>query len=148
MPQPTQVLLRQQTLAAWRGQPGAGLAGLPGGHVHAVTVDPRDGEVYLATHDGLFIAGPDGWTARGPEIDLMSFSIGDSDHFYAAGHPGEGTDLPNPVGLIESRDGRAACAPLSRGGQSEFHTPTASSGGITGYDGQLRINSNGTECWL
>lgn len=122
-----------------------GLTGLPSTHVHAVTVNPKDGQVYLATHEGLFIAGADGWTARGPNIDLMSFTVADSDHFYASGHPGEGTDLPNPVGLIESRDGGATWTPLSRGGQSDFHTLTTSSDGIAGFDGQLRISPDGTK---
>ncbi|RYV49546.1 exo-alpha-sialidase [Pengzhenrongella frigida] len=118
---------------------------MPSSHVHAITVNPKDGQVYLATHDGLFIAGADGWTARGPNIDLMGFTVADSDHFYASGHPGEGTDLPSPVGLIESRDGGTTWTSLSRGGESDFHTLTTSSGGIAGFDGKLRISPDGTE---
>ena len=123
----------------------AGLAGLPSAHVHGVAVNPGDGQVYLATHDGLFIATTQGWRARGPVIDLMGFSVAGSDHFYASGHPGPGTDLPNPVGLIESLDGGATWTPLSRQGQSDFHTLTTTPGGIAGYDGQLRVSPDGTE---
>ena len=127
------------------GSAAGDLAELPSSHVHAITVNPKDGQVYLATHDGLFIAGADGWTARGPNVDLMGFTVADSDHFYASGHPGEGTDLPSPVGLIESRDGGTTWTSLSRGGQSDFHTLTTSSGGIAGFDGQLRVSPDGTD---
>jgi hypothetical protein len=67
----------------------------------------------LATHDGLFVAAADGWAALGPVIDLMGFSVAGPDHFYASGHPGQVSDLPNPVGLIESKDGGQTWAPLS-----------------------------------
>jgi len=30
--------------------------------------------------------------------------VAEPDHFYASGHPGEGADLPDPVGLIEATD--------------------------------------------
>lgn len=127
------------------GKAATGLAELPSSHVHAITVNPKDGQVYLATHEGLFIAGADGWTPRGPNVDLMGFTVADSDHFYASGHPGEGTDLPSPVGLIESRDGGTTWTSLSRGGQSDFHTLTTSSGQIAGFDGQLRISPDGID---
>lgn len=55
----------------------------------------------------------------------MGFSVAGPDHFYASGHPGQGIDLPNPVGLIESRDGGMTWAPLSRQGDSDFYALTA-----------------------
>ncbi len=74
----------------------------------------------------------------------MGFSVAGPDHFYASGHPGQGSDLPNPVGLIESRDGGTTWAPLSRQGESDFHTLSAHAEGVVGYDGELRISSDGT----
>lgn len=121
------------------------LAESPSEHVHAVQINPTDDRVYLATHEGLFIAGPDGWTARGPDIDLMGFTVAGPDHFYASGHPGQGTGLPNPVGLIESRDGGTTWTTLSRGGQSDFHAMTATPGRIAAFDGQLRTSTDGAE---
>ena len=82
----------------------AGAQPLPSAHVHGVGINPGDGLVYLATHDGLFRYGPAGPERVGAVNDLMGFTIAGPDHFYASGHPGPGSDLPNPVGLVESTD--------------------------------------------
>lgn len=118
-------------------------AGLPSPHVHAVAVNPADGDVYLATHDGLFDLGGARPERVGPVIDLMGFTVAGPDRFYASGHPGPGTDLPQPVGLIESTDGGRTWTSLSRGGQSDFHTLTASTSGVTGFDGAVRSSADG-----
>ena len=124
--------------------PGHG-SGLPSQHVHGVARNPADDRVYIATHDGLFRIGAEaGPTRIGPVIDLMGFTVAGPNHFYASGHPGVGVDLPNPVGLIESRNGGQAWTPLSRQGQSDFHTLTSSRAGIVGFDGeQLAVTSDG-----
>jgi hypothetical protein len=121
--------------------PPAGV-GLPSRHVHDVAVNPADGQVYLASHDGLFrmTAKPE---RVGPVIDLMGFTVAGPDHFYASGHPGPGTDMPNPVGLIESRDGGRTWTALSRQGQSDFHALAAAGTGVVGFDGALRASTDG-----
>ena len=120
-----------------------GGGGLPSPHVHGIAVNPGDGAVYLASHDGLFRYGPTGPQRISPVIDLMGFTVAGADHFYASGHPGQGTDLPNPVGLIESTDAGQTWKALSRQGQSDFHALTASSTGmIAGYDGTLAITTD------
>lgn len=111
----------------------------PYGHVHGISVDPKTGRVLLATHNGLFDATGGSPERIGPVIDLMGFSSAGDEHFYASGHPGPGTDLPNPVGLIHSDDGGKTWEPLSRQGESDFHALTVTRDGITGYDGQLRM---------
>lgn len=125
---------------------GGNLSEPPSDHIHGVDLNPADGQLYLATHDGLFHFADGEWQRKGPVIDLMGFTAAGPDHFYASGHPGPGADLPNPVGLIESRDGGTTWAPLSRQGESDFHALTATSGTIAGFDGQLRISSDG-ETW-
>lgn len=124
----------------------ADASALPGSHVHAVGVNPPDKAVYLATHEGLFRYGADGPARVGPVIDLMGFTVAGPDHFYASGHPGEGVDLPQPVGLIESTDGGNTWAGLSRQGESDFHALTSSAAGVLGFDGKLRATSDG-EKW-
>lgn len=119
---------------------------LPTAHVHGVAIDPGDGALLLATHEGLLEVGADGeLTSSGPVIDLMGFTVAGPDHYLASGHPGlQVVDLPNPVGLIESTDGGATWTPLSRGGESDFHALTASAAGaILGYDGALRRTLDG-----
>lgn len=121
---------------------------LPSAHVHAVTRNPADGHVLLATHDGLFRLPPGAQPARiGPVIDLMGFTVAGPNHFYASGHPGAGTNLPNPVGLIESTDGGQTWTALSRQGRSDFHTLTASGAGITGYDGDELATTGDGRTW-
>ncbi|NKY38026.1 exo-alpha-sialidase [Cellulomonas septica] len=115
---------------------------LPGEHVHGVAIDPGDGRVYLATHEGLFLRDGSGWTSVGPVIDLMGFTAAGPGHFYASGHPGAGVDLPNPVGLIESTDAGETWQPLSRQGVSDFHAMTASQEGVVAFDGS-RLESTG-----
>lgn len=117
---------------------------LPGDHVHGVTRG-RDGQVLLATHDGLYAGGTDGWVKRSPTIDLMGFTIGSEGSFLASGHPGDGSDLPSPVGLISSTDGGATWQHLSRGGQSDFHALSAGGGLVVGFDGALRISRDGKD---
>jgi photosystem II stability/assembly factor-like uncharacterized protein len=119
---------------------------LPAAHVHAVAVDPGDGTLLMATHEGLVAIGDDGRpTGVGPVIDLMGFAVAGPGHYLASGHPGLRTDLPNPVGLIESTDGGKTWAPLSRAGESDFHAlTTLPGGGVLGYDGTLRRTADGT----
>ncbi len=122
-------------------------AELPNAHVHAVTVNPADDQVLLATHEGLFHYGESGPTRVGPVLDLMGFTVAGRDHFYASGHPGPGTDLPNPLGLIESTDGGQSWSPVSRQGESDFHALTASSGSIVGFDGAAMLATADGTTW-
>jgi hypothetical protein len=119
--------------------------GLPSPHVHGVAVNPGDGRVYLATHHGLFRYDDTGPVRVGPVIDLMGFTVAGSNRFYASGHPGEGSDLPNPVGRITSTDAGQTWTPLSRQGESDFHALTASPAGVLGNDGTLRASQDGRQ---
>lgn len=111
----------------------------PYGHIHDMTADPATGQVLLATHDGLFDVTASPAIQISPTIDLMGFAAtADPGHYYASGHPGEGSDLSDPVGLIHSEDGGKTWEPLSRPGESDFHALTVTRDGIIGYDGRLR----------
>ena len=119
-------------------------AALPGLHVHGISRDPGSGKVNLATHTGLFVLQSDAnWKQVGPDVDLMGFAISGPGTFYASGHPGAGVDLPQRVGLIKSTDAGATWTVMSRGGQSDFHELTASSTGVTGFDGALMTTPDG-----
>ncbi|MHA7155588.1 F510_1955 family glycosylhydrolase [Arthrobacter sp. TMN-50] len=80
----------------------------------------------------------------GPTIDLMGFTAAGNGDFYASGHPGPGSELPDPVGLIRSTDQGQSWQPLSQQGESDFHALAATDSGIVGFDGQLRISDDGT----
>jgi hypothetical protein len=114
-------------------------------HIHTVARDPKTGELLLATHEGLFRQSAGELHQSGPVIDLMSFAIAPDGTYYASGHPGTGTDLPEPVGLLSSTDSGRTWKVLSRGGQSDFHALGAGPRTITGFDGTLRTTSNRTD---
>ena len=123
----------------------AATGALPSAHVHGVAIDPGDGTLLLATHEGLMEVGDGGEvTAAGPVVDLMGFTVTGPHHYLASGHPGLHTDLPQPVGLIESTDGGETWTSLSRAGASDFHALTAlGEAGVLGYDGVLRRSPDG-----
>ncbi|POH72561.1 F510_1955 family glycosylhydrolase [Arthrobacter glacialis] len=114
-------------------------------HVHGIYVDPSSTKVLLATHDGLFDATG---TARKKisenTIDLMGFtSSAEPGTYYASGHPGPDSSLPNPLGLVKSTDEGKTWQQVSRGGQSDFHALTVSGGSLVAFDGQLRTSTDG-----
>ncbi|MBT2538458.1 F510_1955 family glycosylhydrolase [Arthrobacter sp. ISL-69] len=124
--------------------PSAAAPGLPSSHVHGLSVNRETDQVLLATHEGLFDATRSPATKIGDTNDLMGFTAA-ADHgvFYASGHPGPGSDLPNPMGLIRSVDGGTTWEQLSRQGESDFHALAATKSGLVAYDGTLQTSPDG-----
>ena len=112
-------------------------------HIHAAGRDLKDGTLLLATHEGLFAQDRSGRTMRGPVMDLMGFAVSSDGTYYASGHPGPGTDLPQPLGLIRSTDSGRTWTVVSRGAESDFHSLAAVPGLIVGFDGTLRVSADG-----
>lgn len=123
-------------------------------HFHGIAVDARDADrVYLATHHGLFAAGPDGTAERISERrdDFMGFTPhpSDPDVLYASGHPAGGGNL----GLIVSRDGGRTWRTVGQGahGPSDFHQMTISPvdpGVIYGiYGTDFQASRDGGRTW-
>lgn len=137
--QNTEIATMRGLLGADTGAPRA----LPSSHVHAVSRDPGTGDLLVATHEGLYVYGKGEPHRVGPNIDLMGFTVAGPRHYLASGHPGPGVDLPQPVGLIESRDGGRTWTVLSRGGSSDFHALAAGGGTVVGFDGVLRVSGDG-----
>jgi photosystem II stability/assembly factor-like uncharacterized protein len=97
----------------------------------------------VATHQGLFRYDKGGHVLVGPVVDWMGFSVAGPGRFYASGHPGDGVDLPAPVGLMESTDAGKTWSVQSLGGKADFHSLTSSSKGVMGYDGALQSTKDG-----
>ncbi|MET9783687.1 F510_1955 family glycosylhydrolase [Nocardiopsis alba] len=122
-------------------------------HVHGAGVDPETGEVLVASHAGLYtLPAPeeagDGDVEPahvGPEIDLMGFAVQGPGHYLASGHPEGDTDMPDPVGLIETRDGGQSWEALSLAGESDFHALTSNDDRVFGFDGALRATGDGVD---
>lgn len=118
--------------------------GLPSSHIHGLSVNLETDQVLMATHEGLFDVTREPAAKIGDTNDLMGFTAGgDQDLFYASGHPGAGSDLPNPLGLIRSTDGGKTWEQLSRQGESDFHALTSAKSGIVGFDGTMRRTPDG-----
>ena len=127
--------------------PSTAASGLPSSHVHGLSVNRETDQVLLATHEGLFDVTKSPATKIGDTNDLMGFTAAaDQGVFYASGHPGPRSDLPNPIGLIKSVDGGKTWEQLSRQGESDFHALTAAKSGIVAYDGTLQTSPDG-ETW-
>lgn len=124
--------------------PSTAAGSLPSSHVHGLSVHRETDRVLLATHEGLFDLTKSPAARIGDTNDLMGFTAA-ADHgvFYASGHPGPGSDLPNPMGLIRSVDGGKTWEQLSRQGESDFHALATAKSGIVAYDGTLQTSPDG-----
>jgi hypothetical protein len=90
-------------------------------HIHGAGYPGNDKGVYLATHSGLKIYQNGKWyeTTRNNH-DYMGFQA-TKEGFYASGHPGEGSDLKNPLGLVQSLDKGKSLKKIGFYGESDFH---------------------------
>ncbi|MGH7409973.1 MAG: F510_1955 family glycosylhydrolase [Candidatus Methylomirabilis sp.] len=121
-------------------------------HIHGLAVDPHDPTiVYIATHGGLvrLVAG-ERWEYVGEgRSDLMGFTIHASGRgeMYVSGHPDLRSNLPNPIGVMVSRDAGQSWQPLALTGKVDLHAMTLSADGttlfgwnVTGSPGLYRIS--------
>lgn len=110
-------------------------------HVHGLGVNPRDGELYIATHYGLFriVAGKpqrQGSLAQ----DTMGFTVAGPDRFLASGHPDAhdntivGPGMKPLLGLIESTDKGVSWHGLSLQGDVDFHALGFAHERVYGFD--------------
>lgn len=114
-------------------------------HVHGLGVDPADGRVYVATHQGLYTV------ARGqkPKLvgdsrdDFMGFTVTGENTFIASGHGAPGSDRPGNIGLIETRDAGRTWTTRSLSGQADFHSLDSAKGTVYGYEaGRIRVSTD------
>ena len=126
-------------------------------HVHGLGIDPSDGALHVATHNGLYRMPGDGPVERVSEgrHDYMGFTVAGADRFLASGHPAPGTaeaaELDRPLfGLIESTDGGRTWEPISLSGEVDFHGLEAVHGNIYGFDstnGRFLVSTDGGSTW-
>ncbi|MBD2746045.1 exo-alpha-sialidase [Microvirga sp. BT688] len=121
-------------------------------HIHGLAVDRQDpSRLLIATHHGLFRAGPDGRAERISEVqDFMGFTPHPTDPktLFASGHPARGGNL----GFIASTDGGATWRQVSPGvkGPVDFHQMSVSSADpatIYGAYGGLQVSRDAGRTW-
>lgn len=123
-------------------------------HIHGLGVGPQSGDLYVATHSGLFVAAEGKQQLRrvgDSEQDIMGFSVVGPDRFIGSGHPDpDNSGSPANLGLIESRNGGQTWRNVSLHGEADFHVLQSSAEHIYGYDGtqgRLMVSSDGGRRW-
>lgn len=114
-------------------------------HVHGLGVNPGDGLLYIATHDGMLVLDEDGALKRVGEgrQDTMGFTVAGRDHFLASGHPAPDGDGPASLGLIESTDAGRTWESVSLSGEADFHALRFAHDiayGLDSHSGQLLVS--------
>ncbi|MGC5309891.1 F510_1955 family glycosylhydrolase [Micromonospora zamorensis] len=104
-------------------------------HVHGLGVNPADGQLYVATHHGVFrLSGMAADRVGEGRQDTMGFTVTGPDEFLASGHPAPDEDGPAHLGLIHSDDAGRSWQGLSLAGQADFHLLRFSGGVVYGLD--------------
>jgi hypothetical protein len=122
-------------------------------HIHGLAVDPHDPTIlYVATHGGLVrVVDGQRWEyVSDGRSDLMGFTVHRSERgvMYVSGHPDLlSSHLPNPIGVMVSRDGGQSWQPLALAGKVDLHAMTIGADGktlygwnVTGSPGLYRIS--------
>ncbi|MHA7137979.1 F510_1955 family glycosylhydrolase [Rossellomorea arthrocnemi] len=90
-------------------------------HIHGIGYPNNKEELYIATHDGLMKYKDHTWyEANSQKHDYMGFQPY-KEGFYSSGHPENGSDLDNPLGLVKSTDGGKSLDKLAFYGETDFH---------------------------
>lgn len=134
----------EEETAAAGGDAPAGMA-----HVHGLGVDPADGQLYAASHYGLFRVPDEGDAApvAGRVQDFMGFTVVGAGNYLASGHPGAGQDAPANLGLIETKDGGQTWQTLSLEGEADFHALEAKHGRVYGWNAGRFMVSEDKKSW-
>lgn len=121
-------------------------------HIHGIAVDRTDPAfLFIATHHGLYRAGPDGQVERVSIVqDFMGFNAHPSEPgmLLASGHPASGGNL----GFIASSDGGKTWTEVSPGvdGPVDFHQMSVSPANpetIYGAYRKLQVSHDGGKSW-
>ncbi len=109
------------------------------GHVHGIASTGAGG-VVIGTHGGLYALARDGVPERvGDPADVMGLAALPSDVLLSSGHPGSGSDEPDPLGLRRSGDGGASWTRIDAVPRDDYHVIEAGGGRVyaVGSDGAL-----------
>ncbi|NAE18338.1 exo-alpha-sialidase, partial [Enterococcus hirae] len=117
-------------------------------HIHGLGVDPADGVLYAATHNGLFRVSSQGKATRvtSQRQDTMGFTVVGPNTFLGSGHPdrADNPDLPSQLGLIRSTNAARTWKAVSLVGEADFHALHVAHGVLYGWDsstGELMASS-------
>jgi hypothetical protein len=93
--------------------------------IHGIGYTQNGNEIIIASHDGLKEYKKGKWNeGTGEKHDYMGFSMVDNG-FYSSGHPGAGSDKPNPLGVVKGDTNNDDINLLGLEGESDFHLLSA-----------------------
>lgn len=104
-------------------------------HLHGAVVDGDD--LLVGTHEGVHrvnIAAGSTQRVGDSADDFMGFAGEPQGLLVASGHPGAGSTLPDPLGLITSTDGAVTWESASLLGEVDFHSLAVSGDDVVGWD--------------
>jgi hypothetical protein len=118
-------------------------------HIHSVRL--LNDKVLLGTHTGLYqyIDAKTVKRISSEKFDVMGLSILGG-NLYASGHPGPGSKLPEPVGLLLSTNLGKSWKKISLQGKVDFHLLESANSEIYGADsqsGNILYSSNLGTSW-
>lgn len=94
--------------------------------IHGMSFTGDGEQLRVATHTGIVAYQNGNWSKPDlPINDYMGYS-GTDDGFFSSGHPGAGSRLVNPIGLVRSRDQGANITTINFSGETDFHVMGAS----------------------
>lgn len=90
-------------------------------HVHGLGFSGDGAGLYVPSHDGLKVFEEGVWSEAAAEPhDYMGFVMVD-DGFYSSGHPGPGSSLKNPFGVVKTTDMGQTLEMLDLYQEVDFH---------------------------
>lgn len=90
-------------------------------HIHGLGYAGNQNAPFFASHDGIKVFEDGKWYKTKKENnDYMGFNATENG-FYASGHPGEDSKLPNPFGIKRSVDNGQTIENLALEGETDFH---------------------------
>jgi hypothetical protein len=128
-----------------KSESGKTLSGLT--HLHSVATDGTN--IYVASHHGLYVWNKKEWNLQGDNFDIMGLAI-TGKVFYASGHPGSDQNLPDPAGVLISKDQGLTWKPVTLTGQVDFHLLEVSGRhfiGLAANYGSVLKSSDGAKNW-
>ena len=118
-------------------------------HVHAAVY--VDGRLLVGTHTGVAEIDPVSGAVsnRGASQDDFMGLTGSAELLVASGHPGVGSAMPDPVGLLRSTDGAQTWETVSLTGEIDFHALAIDGDRIAGAatTGELMYSVDGGVTW-
>lgn len=119
------------------------------GHVHGLAVNPGNGNVYAATHTGVFELAAGGAVRIADRYqDTMGFTAVGPDTFLGSGHPDLREAGPTRLGLVRSTDAARNWSPVSLQGRADFHALSAAGATVHGWNATsgrlMRSDDRGT----